>query len=71
MKKGPPPNPCSANQRVRRYFRDNPDDELTYAEMMEKFSLNRCRVYELVKLMREEELVEAVHIVRSIVRATK
>ena len=67
--KGPPPNPLSANQRVRRYFRDNPDEELTYMDMMEKFSLSRNRVYELVKLMRSEELVEAVHIVRSIARA--
>ena len=58
----------SANQRVRRFFRDNPDEELTYAQMMVKFSISRNRVYELVKLMRGEELVEAVHVVRHIAK---
>ena len=60
--------PNSASQRVRRFFRDNPDEELTYAQMMVKFSISQDRVYELVKLMRHEGLIEAVHVVRCVAK---
>lgn len=57
--------PDSVRQRVRQFFVDNPDEELTYEEMAAKFdtTINHCR--ELVKALKDEGLIESVHVIRN------
>jgi len=51
---------------VRRFFKDNPGEELTYDDMRVKFDLSDRELYRLAREMRKEGLVEVVHVVRGI-----
>lgn len=57
-------NGFGAKETLRRYFQANPDEELTWPDMLVKFE--RCRktlTLALAELIEEGEL-ESVHVIR-------
>jgi len=59
-------DPNSVAQRVARFFRDNPDEELTYADLAVKFpevALGTLR--DIVKKLSARGEVESVHVIRN------
>ena len=55
----------SLTQRVRQFFAENPDEELTYEDMAAKFDVpvNYCR--EVVRALKTKGEIESVHVIRN------
>jgi hypothetical protein len=51
-------------QRISDYFKDNPDEELTYADVQTKFSARPRTVERAVQVLCEDGVLERVHVVR-------
>ena len=56
--------PDNMTERVRRFFVENADEELTYSLMMKKFDLNSNQVHSIVNKLRAKGLLESVHVIR-------
>lgn len=50
---------------VREFFVRNPDEELTYAQMQEKFDLRERYAREIVKDLKDEGFLESLHVIRN------
>lgn len=57
--------PESKVGRIRAYFDANPDDELTYKDIAQKFSITEVEARSAVKLLRERRQLETVHVIRA------
>ena len=60
-------NPTTLPERIMAFFRDNPDEELSYGDMAAKFGVPKERVREVVYgLMagRAKGVLESVQVVR-------
>lgn len=55
----------STRRKVREFFVNNPDEELTYALLMDKFDLTRSYAAEIVKILKDEGLIECVFVIRN------
>lgn len=51
--------------RVRRYFIDNPREELTHQIILTKFDCNERAARFVVMTLREEGLIESVRVIRN------
>jgi DNA-binding GntR family transcriptional regulator len=58
--------PGSLTDQVRQWFRDNPGEELTYADMAVKFGLQEKPLYAVISVLKAERLVEVVHVVKGL-----
>lgn len=57
--------PDSNVGRVRSFFEANPDEELTYADIMAKFDLTHVEARKAVKQLRDRKQLETVHVIRA------
>lgn len=57
--------PDSKVGRIRAFFEANPDEELTYPDIMAKFGLTHVEARTAVKLLRERKQLETVHVIRA------
>ena len=57
--------PESLDKRMRRFFAENPAEELTYADAMVKFACTRREVVKAVWRLKQYDRVENVHIIRA------
>jgi hypothetical protein len=55
----------SLRGRVAKFFLDNPDEELTYDLGCIKFSCSRSSLEHVVFVLREERIIETVHVIRN------
>ncbi|MES1265982.1 MAG: hypothetical protein ABUU24_10095 [Variovorax sp.] len=55
--------------RMHQFFLDNPDAELTYDIAREKFGCTRSSVEHAVLALREDRIIETVHVIRISARA--
>jgi hypothetical protein len=46
------------------FFRDNPDEELTMADLMVKFSASESAIYSAVTRLAKRRELESVHVIR-------
>lgn len=60
----PSRNTLHLKYRVRCYFDDNPDEELTHAQLREKFSMSKWTAVWVLRELVEEGYMESVHIIR-------
>jgi hypothetical protein len=56
--------PGSTQDRFERFFAENPDEEMTYADICVKFDVTTLRARELVKTAKSRLAIESVHVVR-------
>lgn len=52
--------------KVRRFFIDNPDEELLLSDIMTKFGMCEGTVRSTIHQLRREGLIESVHVYRAI-----
>ena len=57
--------PDSKVGRIRAFFAANPDEELTYSDIMAKFGLTHVESRKAVKLLRDRKQLETVHVIRA------
>jgi len=57
--------PNSLRARVRRFYRDNPGEYLTYADMQQKFDCTYQQAATVVHALAGEGLLETVSVVRA------
>lgn len=50
--------------RVKCYFEDHPQDELTHAALREKFGMTKWTAVWVLRELVEDECLESVHIIR-------
>ena len=50
--------------RVKRFFLDNPREELTHALLREKFACSKWTAVWLLRELVEEGVLESVHVIR-------
>jgi len=50
--------------KAREFFRENPEEELTFEDMSIKFGIPYSKTYRLAQSLRDEGLCETVCIVR-------
>lgn len=60
----PPRKVLSLKLRVKRFFLDNPDEEVTPAEFRAKWSCTEATRRWLIVALAEEGLLESVHVIR-------
>ncbi len=65
MSGGRKPDPCSNVGRIRQFFLDNPDEELTYHDMAVKLEIPLSRVYTLVRVLDRDGICEPVRVIRA------
>lgn len=52
--------------RINQFFKDNPDEELTYADLAAKFGVSPETAHRRVSdAVREGEPIESVHVIRA------
>ena len=56
--------PPSIYAKVKRYFDDNPEEELTYQILMDKFNITRRVAFKVVYQLADDGLLEHVHVIR-------
>lgn len=56
--------PNSLRARVRRFFRENPGEFLTYADMQQKFDCTYQQAATVVHALTSEGLLETVNLIR-------
>jgi DNA-binding Lrp family transcriptional regulator len=56
--------PDTLTGRIRRFFTDNQDEEMTYELLAEKFDAPIMTVRSIVKELRKEGVVESLHVIR-------
>jgi biotin operon repressor len=57
--------------QIRRFFLDNPDEELSTADLMEKFGITRQQVNDTRKELKRKGLIETVTVTRAMVSKTR
>ena len=57
--------PDTMTGRVEQFFKDNPDEELTYSLMAKKWDLTRMQVAQIVKTLTGRGVLESVHVIRN------
>lgn len=62
----PKGKPASLAARIRQFFVDNPDEEMTYELLTAKFSVHHQSVRDAVRALRDEGLLETLHVVRRV-----
>ncbi|WP_428414413.1 hypothetical protein [Methylibium sp.] len=62
----PKGKPASLAARIRKFFLDNPDEEMTYELLTAKFGAHHQTVRDAVRVLRDEGLLEALHVVRRV-----
>jgi len=50
--------------RVKRFYFDNPDEELTHALLRAKFGITKWTAVWLLRELVEEGILESVHVIR-------
>jgi hypothetical protein len=60
----PPRKVLSLKLRVKRFYADNPEEELTYPALMAKFSCSKWAARWIVRTLVEEGECESVHVIR-------
>lgn len=58
------PIPGTLRDRIVRFYEQNPDEELTHADIHAKFGVTRKNTEQALILLRKEGLLESVHVVR-------
>lgn len=56
--------PGSLPARIAAFYAANPDEELTYEQMLVKFNATRTGINEAMKRLRAIGLLESVHVIR-------
>lgn len=59
-----PPRKTNLLPRIRKFFVDNPDEELTLPMLREKFGVSANAIAEALKRLKKEGQIESVHVVR-------
>jgi hypothetical protein len=54
----------SLKLRVKRFYTENPTEELTYPGVMEKFSCTKWAARWIVRTLVEDGFIESVHVIR-------
>lgn len=62
----PKVKPMPLATRIRQFFVDNPDEEMTYELLTAKFGAHHQTVRDAVRVLRDEGLLEALHVVRRV-----
>lgn len=62
---GRPIRQDSVRSRMERYFVDNDDEELTYADAREKFQCSQSAIENAVTALRKAGTIESVHVIRN------
>ena len=57
--------PNSLTARVRRFFKDNPDEFLSYADMQAKFDCTYQQASEVVHRLSKEQSIESINFIRA------
>jgi predicted transcriptional regulator len=57
--------------RVRRFFVDNQDEELTTADLMSKFDITRQQVNDVRKELVKQGVIETVTVTRALASLTR
>jgi Fic family protein len=57
--------------RVRRFFVDNQDEELTTADLMSKFDITRQQVNDVRKELVKQGVIETVTVTRALASMTR
>lgn len=57
-------SPESLTGRMRRFFLDNRDEEMTYEMLSVKFECSVVEARTVVKTLREAGVVESLHVIR-------
>lgn len=55
----------TVSARIREFYEANPDEELTYADVTEKFSCTYAQAYHAVKHLSRRAEVETVYVIRA------
>lgn len=58
-------SPESLTARIRRFFVENPDEEMTYELLAAKYDAPIYTVRDIVKHLREAGIVESLHVIRN------
>lgn len=58
-------------EQMRRIFETNPDEELTYDFCVEKFCRSRRTIQDAVYQLRDEGLIESLHVIRAVPKNAK
>lgn len=59
-----PRDPESLFSRLRQFYEDNPDEELSFADAALKFGATRRNVESVVEQLRKLGVLESVHVIR-------
>lgn len=59
-----PLDPTSYVGRIRQFFQDNPDEELTHKDIAVKLDLPLSKVYTLVRVLDRDGICETVRVIR-------
>lgn len=51
-------------ERVKRFYADNPSEELTHALLREKFACSKWTAVWILRELVEEGILESVHVIR-------
>jgi len=54
----------SSTSKVEAFFLENPEEELSLADIMNKLGVNRKALEFALKRLKDEGLIESVHVVR-------
>jgi Fic family protein len=56
--------PTSAPGRIAEYFRQNPEEELLIGDVYAKFDVNPKTLRTAIRRLKEEGVLESVHVIR-------
>jgi hypothetical protein len=56
-------NPTSIAGRIRKFFADNPDEMLTYSDMVTKFDCTLRQIHGACSFLRARGLLATMHVV--------
>jgi biotin operon repressor len=57
--------------RLTEFYTDNPDEELTYALIREKFGMSRGVVEKAIATLRRVGFLESVHVIRRVEKGAR
>ena len=55
----------SMTNQVRRYLTEHPEVEMTFTQLQRHFGMDKARSHDIVRTLKEEGLIESVHVVRA------
>ena len=58
------PKGSGVEAKLRAFFAANPDEELTYSDMLTKFECSRRRLEDAIRELKQDGEFESIHVIR-------